>query len=31
MDYGTKNRTVAVTDMNSTSSRAHTIVFIGFK
>ena len=28
---GTKNRTVASTNMNATSSRAHTIVAINFK
>jgi hypothetical protein len=31
MDLGTKNRTVAATQMNATSSRAHTIITIEFK
>lgn len=31
MDQGTKNRTVAATQMNATSSRAHTIITIQFK
>jgi hypothetical protein len=31
MELGTKNRTVASTQMNSTSSRAHTIITIEFK
>jgi len=31
MDYGTQNRTVASTTMNNTSSRAHTIICLGFK
>ena len=30
MDEGTMNRTVAATQMNATSSRAHTIVGITF-
>lgn len=30
MDEGTRNRTVAATNMNATSSRAHTIVGIQF-
>ena len=30
MEKGTKNRTVASTNMNATSSRAHTIVAIEF-
>ena len=30
MDEGTRNRTVAATQMNATSSRAHTIVGITF-
>ena len=30
MEEGTKNRTVAATQMNATSSRAHTIVSITF-
>ena len=30
MDEGTTNRTVAATNMNATSSRAHTIVGIHF-
>ena len=30
MDKGTKNRTVAATKMNSTSSRAHTLVSVTF-
>lgn len=28
MDMGTKNRTVAATQMNATSSRAHTIITV---
>lgn len=28
---GTKNRTVAATQMNATSSRAHTIICVEFK
>lgn len=28
MDMGTKNRTIAATQMNATSSRAHTIISI---
>lgn len=28
---GTKNRTVAATQMNATSSRAHTVISIEFK
>lgn len=28
MDMGTKNRTVAATQMNATSSRAHTVITI---
>lgn len=31
MDQGTKNRTVAATQMNATSSRAHTIITVEFK
>lgn len=31
METGTKNRTVAATQMNATSSRAHTIITIEFK
>ena len=31
MELGTKNRTVASTQMNATSSRAHTIITIEFK
>lgn len=31
MEEGTKNRTVAATQMNATSSRAHTIITIEFK
>ena len=31
MELGTKNRTVAATQMNATSSRAHTIITIEFK
>ena len=30
MEQGTRNRTVASTNMNATSSRAHTIVGISF-
>ena len=30
MEEGTRNRTVAATQMNATSSRAHTIVNINF-
>lgn len=28
MDLGTKNRTIAATQMNATSSRAHTIITV---
>lgn len=28
MDLGTKNRTIAATQMNATSSRAHTVITI---
>lgn len=31
MDMGTKNRTVAATQMNATSSRAHTIITVEFR
>ena len=31
MDMGTKNRTVAATQMNATSSRAHTVITIEFR
>jgi kinesin family protein 1 len=31
MEEGTKNRTIAATQMNATSSRAHTIFTIEFK
>ena len=31
MELGTKNRTIASTQMNATSSRAHTIITIEFK
>jgi len=31
MDLGTKNRTIAATQMNATSSRAHTVITIEFK
>lgn len=31
MDLGTKNRTIASTQMNATSSRAHTIISIEFR
>ena len=31
MDLGTKNRTIAATQMNATSSRAHTIISVEFK
>ena len=31
MEEGTKNRTVAATQMNATSSRAHTIITMEFK
>lgn len=31
MDLGTKNRTIAATQMNATSSRAHTIISVQFK
>jgi hypothetical protein len=31
MDKGSSNRTVAATQMNATSSRAHTIIAIEFK
>lgn len=30
VDLGTNNRTIAATDMNATSSRAHTVVQIRF-
>ena len=31
IDYGTANRTIGATDMNATSSRAHTVTTITFK
>jgi hypothetical protein len=31
MDEGSKNRSIAATEMNATSSRAHTIISIEFK
>jgi hypothetical protein len=31
VDIGTKNRSIASTQMNATSSRAHTIIEIAFK
>ncbi len=31
MDLGTKNRTIAATQMNATSSRAHTVITVEFK
>lgn len=31
MERGTKNRTIAATQMNATSSRAHTIITLQFK
>lgn len=31
MDLGTKNRTIAATQMNATSSRAHTVITLEFK
>lgn len=31
MDEGSKNRTIASTQMNASSSRAHTIITIDFK
>lgn len=31
MNEGSKNRSIAATEMNASSSRAHTIIFIEFK
>lgn len=31
MDEGSKNRSIAATEMNASSSRAHTIISIEFK
>lgn len=31
MDLGTKHRTIAATQMNATSSRAHTVITVEFK
>jgi len=31
MEEGSKNRSIASTEMNASSSRAHTIIFIEFR